>query len=137
MDPREKAPAGEGPGQAPARRRAVPARSAGTVADQPQPVTPQEPVSQPSAPTVDGGPVREFAALVSPAAFLITRDGGTHEITRAYYQNGQYTVAHSTDRLGALRLLGVALDNRGMTLRFSEGFTVFIPEHRVQATYRV
>lgn len=88
-------------------------------------------------PTVDGVPVRELNLLVNPAAFLVSSDGGTHEITRAYFQNGKYSIGIMTHRLGPHALEGITIGERGASLKFSTGYVVFIPQHRLQSTHKV
>lgn len=91
-------------------------------------------------PTVQGEAVTEMAVLIQPPAYLITFDGGTHDLSRAFFQDGKYTVAHSTDRAGPYRLTDMALDEGSLRLTF-EGtpgrFVVLVPSNRVQSTHRV
>jgi hypothetical protein len=98
---------------------------------------PEAPIINP--PTVNGRPVTELSALISPAAFLVTRDGGTHEVTRCYYTGGRYELAGGgRSRLGQFECRGadMAADGR-LTVLFSEGYVVSIPGDRIQATHRV
>jgi hypothetical protein len=82
--------------------------------------------------------VTELAVLIQPAAFLITQDGGTHEITRCYWQHGKYAIgSYANVRVGPYTLVGAALDDGGLTMTFSGGYTVRIPSTRLQSTHRV
>ncbi len=104
-----------------------------------EPVPALEPKDAIQPPTVNGQPVSELSALISPAAFLVTRDGGTHEVTRCYYTGGRYELAGGgRSRLGQFECRGadMAADGR-LTVRFSEGYVVSIPGDRIQATHRV
>lgn len=81
----------------------------------------------------------ELAVLVQPAAFLVTQDGGTHEITRCYFQKGKYSVgSYSNARVGQFTVVGAELLESGaLQLEFTEGYRVMIPGHRLQSTHRV
>lgn len=81
----------------------------------------------------------ELAILVQPAAFLVTLDGGTHEITRCYFQNGKYAISsYSNARLGQHSVVGAELRADGtLHLHFTGGYSVLIPSHRLQTTYRL
>lgn len=136
-----EATAGQGPRQKAPRRGAVPAGNARPVLDPGLPEAAPQPVSLATAPTVDGATVAEFAALISPSAFLISADGGTHEVTRCYYQGGKYSVAHSTDRLGEFACVGAELTGDRLTIAFhrktdGSSWLVRIPGNRVMATHR-
>jgi hypothetical protein len=88
-------------------------------------------------PTVAGSHVSVFNALVSPAAFLISPEHGTHEITRCYYDNGKYVVGPAgMTRLGPYTCIGADLERDFLTLVFSGGIRVAIPVNRVQVTYQ-
>lgn len=146
MDSRTSAPEGQGSRKKAAGRAKDPAGDASAVANAGQPQEAAEPLPQPPAtpqcvkPTVHGKPVEEFAALIIPAAFLISKDGGTHEITRCYFMNGQYTIAHSSARLGPFTVVGADLveDRLDLTFSASSGtYVVSVPRSRVQSTHRV
>lgn len=90
----------------------------------------------PSA-TVDGKSVPEFNALFRPAATLVSRENGVHELTRAYFQDGKFSVAFGTNRLGGLDCTGVRyITGRGVVVEFTKGFRVFVPEASCQITWR-
>lgn len=79
----------------------------------------------------------ELAVLVQPAAFLVTQDGGTHEITRCYWQHGKYSVgSYSNARIGQFTVVHARL-NCDLELEFTGGYIVRIPESRLQSTHRV
>lgn len=103
------------------------------VAAAPAPVP--APAEGPTPPSVYGEPVGEMSCLVSPAAFLVSSEGGTHEITRLYFQKGKYTIAHSTSRLGPHGVVGAELTQERLIIRFDTGYLVSIPATRVQASY--
>ena len=99
-----------------------------------------EPVPQPAAPeapcTVRGVRVREFACLFSPCAFLITLDGGSHEITRCFMMSGRFALSGGFNRLGGLSVEGADyVPEMGLTLTMSKGYRVFVPGDRCQATW--
>lgn len=110
-----------------------PGRAKGPEGSAPEPETAKRP------PTVAGKPVRELAALIIPAVFLVTEGDGTHEITRCYYLKGKYTIAAGErSRLGPFEVLGADLGADGrLTLTFSQGYVVTAPADRIQATHRV
>jgi hypothetical protein len=89
-------------------------------------------------PTVNGKTVKMLHALVSPAAFLSTKDIGSHEITRCFYDpDSGYSIGYQTNRIGPHELLEARVDSvLGIELIFSGGYTVLIPQARVQATYQ-
>lgn len=74
---------------------------------------------------------------MTPSASLISKDGGTHEVTRCYYDAASgYQVAYSTDRLGPHRILAADWETgKGLKLSFSRGLTMVIPFTMVRLTY--
>lgn len=136
MGTRTKAPATQGPGKATDGVDAMLRSSDLAVVHTGQPEAPAPASTVAPTASVHGAPVTEFHALIGPAAFLITRDGGTHEITRCYYDGQHISLGYERRKLGGLDVLAADLDHERLRITFERGVTVEVPAHRVQATYR-
>lgn len=145
MDSRTEAPARKGNRKAAPAVSPAPGPSTGPVADAGRPEAPAVPAGVApapetrNAPEVFGGACSEFYALISPAAFLVSKGNGTHELTRLYYDGDKYQVAHATQRLGGHTAVGAKYDADGLRVTFLDGqgqsLIVVVPKDRVQLTY--
>lgn len=88
-----------------------------------------------SPPRVHGKIVRELNVLISPSAFLITREDGTRDFGRLFYQGERYVVGVEQSRLGSHTVTSAELDDRGLTVGTDKGARVLVPWTRLQATY--
>lgn len=103
--------------------------------------TAAEPGPAPSAPlscTVDGVAVAELAVLIKPVAFFVTTEHGTHEVSRCYFQGGQFKYGVDMTRLGGVSTLkGEYFPDRGLLIHFQHGYKMFVPVGHCQATWRL
>ncbi len=99
---------------------------------------------------VGGEPVVEMAVLFKPSAFFVTTEHGTHEITRCYFQpklNGdrkpvnppewEFSMGHDTKSLHGLKVESAEYTpERGLLMKFTRGYELFVPGSSCQATWR-
>lgn len=100
--------------------------------------TPEGPVLVLPPCTVNDRPVSELAILIKPVAFLVTTENGTHELTRVFYQRGEFSVGVDTRRLGGIAIKSVDYNTaEGLRIHWERGYEMFIPSSHCQATWKL
>lgn len=87
---------------------------------------------------VFGNPVVSAFVNILPSpngpAHLVSSDGGTHEITRVYFENGHFQLGSGNDKLGPVSVVRATLDMDGdLFLIGHDGRHVWIPRERISA----
>jgi len=90
--------------------------------------------------TVNGQPVREFRALISPSfpAAFITLDGGTETISRVYYDERGIDLGHGIDRaVCARKPVALHYDTTlGLRVEMTDRWSIWIPAVALQACWQ-
>lgn len=86
--------------------------------------------------SVRGAGVSELRVLIQPAAFVISAEGGTHDLTTVQWDGSKFNLGTWRERLGPHSVVSVDVSLEGMLLELSGGYHVHIPASRLQYTWR-